>query len=120
MSLWDVFMKPRGDVGPDGDPERLLIDHFTDLPRGSTRLGVAGKVLSAADAAWCLDRGADFVSVGMGAILHHDFAERAVADAGFAAITPPVTREHLGAESVSATFVDYLAKGWDGLIATGG
>lgn len=116
MSLWDVFMKPRGDIRED-DPERLLIDHFVDLPRHGARLGVAGKVLSAADAAWCLDRGADFVSVGMGAILHHDFAASAVADAGFTAITPPVTRDHLLAECVSPTFVDYLGQGWEGLIA---
>ena len=111
MSLWDVFMEPRG--GHAG----LLIEHFTDLPRGETRLGVAGKVLSAADAAWCLDKGADFVSVGMGAIVHHDFAARAVADAGFASTPPPVTREHLVAEHVSPTFVDYLASGWDDFVA---
>ena len=123
LSLWHVFMAPRGDPGgggddgDNGDGGRLLIDHFTDLPRRETRLGVAGKVLSAADAAWCLSRGADFISVGMGAILHHDFATRAVADAGFVAVSPPVTREHLAAESVGADFIDYLARGWDGLVA---
>ncbi len=114
MSLWDVFMQPRSDT--DGD-ERLLIEHFTALERGDTRLGVAGKVLSAADATWCLAKGADFVSVGMGAILHHDFAARAIADAGFSAISPPVTREHLVAQSLGQDFIDYLAEGWDGLIA---
>lgn len=114
MSLWDVFMRPRGDTGGD---DRHLIEHFTGLPRGETRLGVAGKVLSAADAAWCLTQGADFVSVGMGAILHHDFAARAVADAGFVAVAPPVTREHLAAERVGQDFIDYLEKGWDGLVA---
>ncbi len=114
MSLWDVFMHPRGDVGDD---DRLLIEHFTSLERGGTRLGVAGKVLSAADASWCLEKGADFVSVGMGAILHHDFATLAVADAGFRAVERPVTREHLVSECVSPTFVDYLAQGWDDLIA---
>ncbi|MEN8673805.1 NADH:flavin oxidoreductase [Nocardioides sp.] len=118
MSLWDVFMSPRGGVAA-GEEERLLIDHFTGLERGETRLGVAGKVLSAADATWCLDRGADFVSVGMGAILHHDFAARAVADAGFVAVAPPVTREHLAAEHVGRDFLDYLAKGWDGLVSQG-
>ncbi len=112
MSLWDVFMKPRGD-GHEG----LLIEHFTDLPRGGTRLGVAGKVLSSTDAAWCLEQGADFVSVGMGAIVHHDFAQQAVADAAFASKAQPVTREHLAAESVSPTFIEYLDAGWDGFIA---
>lgn len=52
MSLWDVYMRPRGE-GSD----RLLIDHFVDLPRYGSRLGVAGGVLSTRDAQWCLDRG---------------------------------------------------------------
>ena len=112
MSLWDVFMKPRGD-----GQAKLLIEHFTDLPRGETRLGVAGKVLSAADAAWCLEQGADFVSVGMAAIVHHDFAHQAVADAGFASLAHPVTREHLASECVSPTFIEYLDAGWDGFVA---
>ncbi|MGB0100374.1 MAG: NADH:flavin oxidoreductase, partial [Nocardioides sp.] len=112
MSLWDVFMAPRGD-GHEG----LLIDHFTDLPRGGTRLGVAGKVLSAADASWCLEKGADFVSVGMGAIVHHDFADQVVADAGFSSLPHPVTREHLAAQAVSPRFIDYLDDGWDGFVA---
>ena len=51
MSLWDVFKPPL-------DPEladRPLIDWFADLPRGKTRLGVAGKIMSAADAAALLE-----------------------------------------------------------------
>lgn len=118
LSLWDVFMAPRtaplAEVGGEG---ALLIDHFLDLPRGGTRLGVAGKVLSAADVRWCLERGADFVSVGTGAILHHDFARRVVTDAGFAARPTPVTREVLLEERLSPAFVDYLAAGWDDLVA---
>ncbi|MDP3968746.1 MAG: NADH:flavin oxidoreductase [Nocardioides sp.] len=110
MSLWDVFMKPRG--GADG----LLIEHFTDLPRHGARLGVAGKVLSAADAAWCLEQGADIVSVGVAAILHHDFAARAVADPGFVVRERPVSRDDLHAEHVGPAFVDYLAAGWDDLV----
>lgn len=102
LSLWDVFMKPRR--GGDG----LLIDHFVDLPRGSAQLGVAGKVLSTADAQWCLDTGADFVSVGRGAIVHHDFAARALADAWFSARPLPVTVEVLRQERVGPAFVDYL------------
>lgn len=111
MSLWDVFMRPRG--GAEG----LLIDHFTDLPRGGTLLGVAGRVLSAADARWCLDKGADIVTVGIGAILHHDFAARAVADEGFVARPGPLTREELRAEAVGPAFIDYLAAGWDHVVA---
>ena len=102
MSLWDVFMRPRR--GGEG----LLIDHFVDLPRGSARMGVAGKVLSTADAQWCLDKGADFVSVGRGAIVHHDFAARALADASFTARPLPVPVDILRQERVGPAFVDYL------------
>lgn len=112
MSLWDVFMRPRGE-GHEG----LLIDHFTDLPRHGAALGVAGSVLSAADAQWCLAKGADLVTVGTGAILHHDFAARAAADPTFVARDRPVSRETLLAEHVGPAFVDYLAAGWDDLVA---
>ncbi|MEJ7833605.1 MAG: NADH:flavin oxidoreductase [Nocardioides sp.] len=112
LSLWDVAKTPYED-GYDG----LLIEHFTDLPRGATRLGVAGKVSSASDAQWCLDHGADFVLVGTGAILHHDFATRAIADPSFVSVPPPVTRDHLAAESVGPSFVHYLATGWDDFVA---
>ncbi|MCU0297956.1 MAG: NADH:flavin oxidoreductase [Candidatus Nanopelagicales bacterium] len=102
LSLWDVFMQPR--KGGDG----LLIDHFVDLPRGATRLGVAGKVLATEDAQWCLDKGADFVSVGRGSIVHHDFAARALANADFHARPLPVPVEVLMQERVGPAFVDYL------------
>ena len=72
MTLFDVYATPHynGDGG-------LLIDAFTDLPRGDTLRGVTGHVLSAEDAAWRLAKGADVVGIGVGAILHHDFANRA-------------------------------------------
>ncbi|MBM9458459.1 NADH:flavin oxidoreductase [Nocardioides sp. zg-536] len=112
MSLWDVFMRPRGE-GHEG----LLIDHFVDLPRQGAALGVAGSVQSAADARWCLERGADLVTVGTGAILHHDFAARALADPDFVVRARPVPRDVLRAEFVGPAFVDYLAAGWDDLVA---
>lgn len=114
LSLWDVRKPVHG--AADDLAEDLLIDHFTDLPRHGVAVGVAGKVLSAADAAWCLDKGADFVTVGTGAILHHDFATRSIADAGWASTSQPVTREHLAAESVGPAFVDYLATTWDDFV----
>ncbi|MCL3820041.1 NADH:flavin oxidoreductase [Aeromicrobium wangtongii] len=113
MSLWDVFMYPRA----GGD--RLLIDHFVDLPRHGTRLGVAGRVLSSKDAAWCLDRGADFVSVGIGGILHHDWAARAIADPRFAARERPVSADVLRREHVGPAFIDYLDRGWENFVAAG-
>ena len=82
-----------------------------------TALGVAGGVVSGADARWCLEQGADFVTVGTGAILHHDFAARALADPAFRVRERPVSREDLRAESVGEAFLDYLAAGWDDLVA---
>lgn len=112
LSLWDIFMQPR--KGGDG----LLIDHFVDLPRGTARLGVAGKVLSARDAQWALDRGADFVSVGRGAIAHHDFAARALADQTFEARPLPVSTGVLRQEQVGPAFIDYLIETFPDVVLT--
>ncbi|PKB25876.1 2,4-dienoyl-CoA reductase-like NADH-dependent reductase (Old Yellow Enzyme family) [Novosphingobium kunmingense] len=112
MSLWDCFKQPEEEAHK-GQP---LISHFTALERGNTRLGVAGKIMSASKAQDCLDAGADFVLVGRGAILHHDFPRRAIADADFACIANPVTREHLKAEALGDAFVAYLST-WPGFVA---
>jgi 2,4-dienoyl-CoA reductase-like NADH-dependent reductase (Old Yellow Enzyme family) len=113
MSLWDAFKEPY----EEEHQGRPLIDFFIDLPRGTTRLGVAGKIIDAAGAQECLDRGADFVSIGTGAILHHDFARRAVSDPAFRSIEQPVSREHLVGESVGPAFLTYLATNWDNFVA---
>ena len=113
LSLWDVF-KPPIEAGHAGQP---LIAHFSDLPRGATRLGVAGKLMDAARAQACLDAGADFVLIGRGAILHHDFARRAIADPGFCALPRPVSRAHLQTEGVGPAFMAYLAGTWPHFVA---
>ena len=113
LSLWDAFKEPY----EEEHQGRPLIDFFTDLPRGTTRLGVAGKIVDAAGARECLDRGADFVSIGTGAILHHDFARRAAADPSFRSVRQPVSREHLVGESVGPDFLTYLATNWDDFVA---
>ncbi|MFM6951337.1 MAG: NADH:flavin oxidoreductase [Novosphingobium sp.] len=111
MSLWDCFKTPE-EAEFAGKP---LIAHFTALPRGTTRLGVAGKIMDAAKVQACLDAGADFVLIGRGAILHHDFAKRVIADPAFAATTVPVTRAHLQAEGLGPAFVNYMAS-WKGFV----
>lgn len=112
MSLWDAFKTPN-EPGVQG----LLINQFTTLERGATRLGVAGKILTAADVRWCLEHGADFVTVGTGAILQHDFPRLVAADAGFVSTPHPVSRDHLRAQSVGDAFIAYLANGWDDFVA---
>lgn len=108
MSLWDVRKEPL-EAAHAGT---LLIDHFTGLERGQTRLAVAGKILGTADAQWCLDQGADAAVIGTGAILQRDFATRALTNADFRSVEQPVTRDHLAAELLGPAFIDYLATGW--------
>lgn len=112
MSLWDAFKQP---YEPEHHGRRML-DHFVDLPRGETRLGVAGKILSAADVQDCLTAGVDFVLIGTGGILHHDFAARVVADPAFASVSQPVTAAHMRAESIGPAFLEYLATNWDDFV----
>jgi len=111
LSLWDVLKEPeeaefRG---------RSLMSHFTELERGTTRIGVAGKIRSGADARHCLAAGADFVIVGRAAILHHDFPERVQADPEFTAIGLPVTADYLRAEGLGPAFVRYMGN-WKGFV----
>jgi 2,4-dienoyl-CoA reductase-like NADH-dependent reductase (Old Yellow Enzyme family) len=113
MSLWDCFKPPQDPAYAD----RPLIAHFTALPRGDTRLGVAGKIMDAATAARCLQAGADFVLVGRGAMLHHDFARRALADPAFRSIERPVSRAHLEAEGLSPAFIHYVSSTWPRFVA---
>lgn len=107
-SLWNVFKKPAEEAWQD----KPLIQHFMELPRGKARVGVAGRILDAATAQACLDAGADFVLIGRGAIVHADFAARALADSAFAAMPRPVTRAHLEAQALSPPFIHYLQSTW--------
>ncbi|HRD30053.1 MAG TPA: hypothetical protein PLO65_17300, partial [Caulobacter sp.] len=69
-----------------------------------------------ADAQWCLEQGCDFVLIGRGAILHHDWPKLAAADPAFRPIALPVTREHLHREGLSDRFVTYM-QAWKGFVA---
>lgn len=112
MSLWDVRKAPMDEAFAG----QSLIGLFTGLDRGAARLGVAGKVMTPADAAWCLEQGCDFVLIGRGAILHHDWPKLAAADPAFQPIALPVTREHLLREGLSEKFVTYM-QAWKGFVA---
>jgi 2,4-dienoyl-CoA reductase-like NADH-dependent reductase (Old Yellow Enzyme family) len=111
MSLWDVAKEP----AEEAYQGRSLMSHFTELPRGDVRLGVAGKVRSGGQAREALAAGADFVSIGRAAILHHDFPERVRADADFEPVELPVTPAYLHGEGLSEPFVDYM-RGWRGFV----
>ena len=58
---------------------------------GECRLGVAGKIMTTEEAQACLDAGMDFVLIGRGAILHHNYPLLAMADPSFEPIATPVS-----------------------------
>ena len=111
MSLWDTFKKPM----ETEFAAKPLIDWFTDLSRAKTRLGVAGKLMSAQDCQRVLAHGADFPILGRAAILHHDFPRRAAVDPNFHAKPLPVTREYLEQERLGPAFINYMS-GWKGFV----
>jgi 2,4-dienoyl-CoA reductase-like NADH-dependent reductase (Old Yellow Enzyme family) len=111
LSLWDVFKEPeeaefRG---------RSLLSYFTELERGSVRLGAAGKITSGDDARRVLEAGADLAIIGRAAILHHDFPQRVLADPGFSTVPLPVTAEYLRNEGLGPAFVRYMGN-WQGFV----
>ena len=111
MSLWDVSREPLEEEFRG----RSLLSYFTDLDRGRVRLGAAGKIMSGADAAHCLDAGADVVVVGRGAILHHDFPIRVQKDPAFEVVSLPVTEHYLRSEGLGAAFIKYMHS-WKGFV----
>jgi 2,4-dienoyl-CoA reductase-like NADH-dependent reductase (Old Yellow Enzyme family) len=112
LSLWDVEKLPAN--APEGG--RTLVEHFLDLPRHGTVIGVAGHIASAATAQRVLDQGADLVYIGKAAIADHAFARRAIADPNYRGPDFPVTRGHLRSEKLAESFVKYFATNWPHLV----
>ncbi|MGH6958466.1 MAG: NADH:flavin oxidoreductase, partial [Caulobacteraceae bacterium] len=112
MSLWDSFKAPV----EEAYASRPLIDWFAELPRGATRLGAAGKLMTGADVRRLADAGADFAILGRAAILHHDYPRRFAADHDLRPIATPVTRAHLAREGLSPKFIEYM-NNWKGFVA---
>ncbi|HEY9235530.1 MULTISPECIES: NADH:flavin oxidoreductase [Phenylobacterium] len=112
MSLWDVAKEPVEEEFQG----RTLMSYFTELDRGNVRLGVAGKIMAAETARWCLGEGADYVIIGRAAILHHDYPRKVQANPQFLPIDLPVTREYLHAEGLGPAFIQYMGN-WKGFVA---
>lgn len=112
MSFWDYAKEP----SEEALKGRTLMSYFTDLPRGETRLGGAGKIMSGADVRAALAGGLDFVVLGRAAILHHDYPKLYAADPDFEPIARPVSEAHLRAEGLSPAFVTYM-RNWPGFVA---
>ena len=115
VSLWDIGKAPEEE--PYKGAGRSLLSYFTALQRGATRLGVAGKVRTPAEAAAALAAGVDFVLLGRAAILHHDFPAQAHSSPDFQPVQLPVTRAHLQREGLGQAFVNYMAEPrWGGFV----
>ena len=112
MSLWDFAKEPN----EEDFKGRTLMSYFAELPRGNVRLGAAGKVMGAADAATVLDGGCDYVLVGRAAILRHDFPKRVRKDPAYQSPSLPVTEQHLRDEGLSPQFIKYMGN-WPGFVA---
>ncbi len=111
MSLWDVFKEPE-DPAYQG---RTLMSYFTELERGTTRLGVAGKIRTPEEAEQTLAAGVDWIMLGRAAILHHNFPQRYAQDRRFVPAKNPVSRAHLASEGLSETFINYMDS-WPGFV----
>ncbi len=112
MSLWSSFKEPV----EEEHKGQSLIQHFAALPRGNTRLGVAGKIRTSRDVDQALAEGVDWVMIGRAAILHHDFPKHC-AKGDFEPIEIPVSGDHLRAEGLSDTFVTYMRNSFPGFVA---
>lgn len=106
ISLWDSFKLPEEEKYHD----QSLLEHFTSLDRKSVKLTVAGNIRSGKDVANILDQGVDFVTIGRGAILHHDFPNLVLEDPEFLPIATPVSRDYLKNEGLSDIFIDYMKR----------
>jgi len=111
MSLWDVFKEPEDEQYKGAS----LMSRFTALERGQVRLSVAGKIHGARDSEQALSAGADIVTVGRAAILHHDFPRRCQDDPDFESIQLPVSADYLHSEGLSDKFIGYM-KTWEGFV----
>jgi 2,4-dienoyl-CoA reductase-like NADH-dependent reductase (Old Yellow Enzyme family) len=111
MSMWDVFKMPEDGVSQG----KTLLSHFTELDRKGCRLGVAGKLKTPAECQRAMDAGVDWVMLGRAAIVHHDYPKLLQANEKFMPLETPVSPEHLRAEGLSDTFIEYM-KLWKGFV----
>ena len=112
MSLGDVFKEPVEEAYQG----RSLLSYFTELNRGKVALGVAGKLRTPNEIHRAMAENIDFVMLGRGAILHHNYPLLMQADNEFEPLSNPVSKEHLRNEGLGEKFIHYMAT-WKGFIA---
>ena len=111
ISLWDCFKEPEDEAYKG----KTLLEHFSELDYGKVRLTVAGKIYTAAEANKIMAAGVDFVTIGRGAILHHDFPKQVAANPSFEAVQLPVSRAYLQKEGLGEAFLTYMGN-WPGFM----
>ena len=111
ISLWDSFKEPN----EEEHKQKSLLKHFTDIDFMETLLTVAGNIRTGKDVSKILESGVDFVTIGRGGILHHDFPKKVIEDPDFEPIKLPVSKQHLVNEGLSDKFIKYMQR-WQGFI----
>ncbi len=111
MSLWDVFKEPNEEAFKG----RTLMSYFTELKRGSVRLGVAGKIRTPEEAVTCIEQGVDFILLGRAAILHHDYPLLMQANSDFTPVKNPVSVDYLRRQGLGEDFIKYMSS-WKGFV----
>ena len=106
ISLWDSFKEPEDSMYKG----KSLMSHFTDMDLGSIRLTVAGQIRSGTDAIAVMESGADFVTIGRSAILHHDFPEQLRTNPNFEPVQLPVSKKYLQDEGLGEKFIKYMER----------
>ena len=111
ISLWDSFKEPN----EEEHKQKSLLKHFTDIDFMDTLLTVAGNIRTGKDVSKILESGVDFVTIGRGGILHHDFPKKVIEDPDFEPIKLPVSKQHLVNEGLSDKFIKYMQR-WQGFV----
>ncbi|OJJ05134.1 hypothetical protein ASPVEDRAFT_86500 [Aspergillus versicolor CBS 583.65] len=111
LAVWDY----RKTVTEGEFKGRTLLSVFTDLPRGSVRLGASGHVMSVKQAAEMLDAGCDFVMLGKAAVLDPSFPENTSRDRKYSTPVLPVTADWLRRSGLSEPFINYM-RTWSGFV----
>ncbi len=104
MSMHDAFKLPND----ENYQSKTISEWYLELPRDAVRMGICGTIRQPDHVRKIKALGADFVTLGRAAIMHHDFPKLMTADPAFEARNPPVAADILRAEGLSETFVTYM------------
>ena len=105
MSLWDSFKEPQEEEFKG----KSLLQHFAELEKGNTRLGVAGNIRTPQDATRAMEEDIDWIMLGRAAILNHNFPELYADNPEFETPIIPVSVEYLAGEGLSPKFINYMS-----------